>query len=416
MKPFPLAHATHPDWRMAAALVLAQLRAQAGVLPRLALIYITDHFATHAQAMLDHLMAGLPEVTDWVGATGVGIAATGVEYVDEPALAVMLIDLPPEQYRVFNGVLPLPAAWAAPGKGDRFAAHTALVHADANTPDFTELLSELAERTLSGGVFGGLVASRSTPVQFAHSSRGSQLGRGMGAGVFSGGMSGVAFGPGVELLTVVTQGCSPIGVSRQASRTQGNLVLALDGHGALDALLGDAGVSLDQPEQAIRRLRDVLVAISPADRRPDAWPVLIEDKAGKGLGAQARVRHIIGLDPLRRGVAVADVVEDGERLVFCERHADAAREDLMHMCVALRDRVESHDPPGKRLCGAVYVSCNGRGGAHFGSPGAELQWVRRALGDVPLVGLFAGGEIAGRQLYGYTGVLTVFVSDVTNGG
>ena len=59
------------------------------------------------------------------------------------------------------------------------------------------------------------------------------------------------------------------------------------------------------------------------------------------------------------------------------------------------------------------VSCSGRGGPHFGAPSAEMQWVRRALGDVPLVGFFAGGEIAGQQLYGYTGVLTVFVSDVT---
>ena len=30
------------------------------------------------------------------------------------------------------------------------------------------------------------------------------------------------------------------------------------------------------------------------------------------------------------------------------------------------------------------------------------------LGDVPLVGFFAGGEIARHHLYGYTGVLTVF--------
>jgi small ligand-binding sensory domain FIST len=37
-----------------------------------------------------------------------------------------------------------------------------------------------------------------------------------------------------------------------------------------------------------------------------------------------------------------------------------------------------------------------------------MQIVRRALGDVPLVGFFAGGEIAADQLYGYAGVLTVF--------
>ena len=34
--------------------------------------------------------------------------------------------------------------------------------------------------------------------------------------------------------------------------------------------------------------------------------------------------------------------------------------------------------------------------------------IRHALGDVPLVGFFAAGEIARHHLYGYTGVLTVF--------
>ena len=50
--------------------------------------------------------------------------------------------------------------------------------------------------------------------------------------------------------------------------------------------------------------------------------------------------------------------------------------------------------PRARSCRAIYVSYAGRGGPHFGGPSAELQIVRRALGDVPLVGFFAGGEIA----------------------
>ena len=65
----------------------------------------------------------------------------------------------------------------------------------------------------------------------------------------------------------------------------------------------------------------------------------------------------------------------------------------------------------RRIAGALYISCAGRGGPHFGAPGAELQLVRHALGDVPLVGFFAGGEIARHHLYGYTGVLTVFVGE-----
>ena len=116
---------------MAAGLVLAQLRAQMALpahasAPTLALLYITDHYATHARDILDLLGAELPTVTDWSGTVGVGIAVNNAEYFDEPALAVMLCDLPADQYRVFSGVAPL---------GLGFEAHTALVHVDGATAD-----------------------------------------------------------------------------------------------------------------------------------------------------------------------------------------------------------------------------------------------------------------------------------------
>jgi hypothetical protein len=58
MKRFPSGHATHPQWRMAAALVLAQLRAQMALpeyasAPTLGLLYITDHYASDARDILD---------------------------------------------------------------------------------------------------------------------------------------------------------------------------------------------------------------------------------------------------------------------------------------------------------------------------------------------------------------------------
>jgi small ligand-binding sensory domain FIST len=106
------------------------------------------------------------------------------------------------------------------------------------------------------------------------------------------------------------------------------------------------------------------------------------------------------------------------RLAFCGRDVQAARRDLVRICAEIRDELESVDAmpatvgaapaPVPRIRGAVYVSCAGRGGPHFGGPSAELKIIQHALGDVPLVGFFAGGEIARRHLYGYTGVLTVF--------
>jgi small ligand-binding sensory domain FIST len=58
--------------------------------------------------------------------------------------------------------------------------------------------------------------------------------------------------------------------------------------------------------------------------------------------------------------------------------------------------------------GGLYFSCLARGEHLFGSRGAELEVIRRALGEVPLVGFFCNGEISRDRLYGYTGVLTLF--------
>ncbi|MBP8148666.1 MAG: FIST C-terminal domain-containing protein [Limnohabitans sp.] len=416
MKLFPCGHATHPQWPMAAGLVLAQLRAQMGLpgyaaAPRLALLYITDHYAEHAQAVFDHLRQELPGVSDWSGTVGIGLAVNGAEYFDEPAMALMLCDVLPEHYRLFSGVSPLPAGWA----------DTALVHADPHTPDLAELIDEVAERTQQRYLFGGLTASRTRSVQFS-----AQAGRvgedGLaGGGVLQGGLSGVAFSAAVGLLSRVTQGCQPVSAEREVTEAEGHVLLKLGGEPALDVMLADLNISLSDPQKAVAVVRSTLVGLSPAGQ------------SGVGrtghLGSDVRVRHIIGLDPLRQGVAIAEHLQPGMRLSFVRRDVQAARADLVRVCAEIREELEpetlsieainalSDDPvptapqPGKRIAGAVYVSCTGRGGPHFGGPSAEMQIIRHALGDVPLVGFFAAGEIGRNQLYGYTGVLTVFTTD-----
>lgn len=415
MQRFPYAHATNPHWRMAAALVLAQLRAQMALpgnaqSPTLALLYITDDYAPEAEAILAHLGAELPEVTDWVGTVGVGIAANNVEYFDEPAMAVMLCDIPSDQYRVFSGVAPLSPA---------FEAHAALVHADGHTPDLAELIGEMADRTASGYLFGGLASSRNETVQFAQGGDGYLRGQGRASGVFHGGLSGVAFSAGVALVSRVTQGCLPVAGSHVVTEAERNVVYRLDGEPALPVLLRELGVTLEQPQAALNAVRATLAGLVHAqDRVGDAAAI---NRTGN-FGNDVLVRHIVGLDPQRDGVAVAELLEPGMQLAFCQRNVQAARADLMRICAEIREELEPEElplatvgapeaeasTPQRRICGAVYVSCSGRGGPHFGSPSAELQIVRHALGDVPLVGFFAGGEIARKHLYGYTGVLTVF--------
>lgn len=422
MKHFPYAHATHPQWQMATALVLAQLRAQMALpgycnAATLGLLYITDHYADVAADILRHLGDELPLVTDWSGTVGVGIVSNNVEYWDEPAMALMLLELPSDQYRVFSGVAPL---------GLGFEADCALVHADPTTADLGELIEEMAQRTDSHYVFGGLCSSRAQGVQFAVTGNGNIRGHGGASGVFCGGLSGVAFGPEVALVSRVTQGCTPVSGAHTVTAVDHNLVLSLGGLAALDVMLAELAVSLEQPQEALDAVRATLVGLAPARNGHRAAV-----RQTGHFGEDVVVRHIIGLDPLRRGIAVAEHVQVGAQLVFCQRNVQAARADLTRICAEIREELEPQEPvlavargePASahaaaehaqpRMAGAIYVSCTGRGGAHFGGPSAELQQVRRALGDVPLVGFFAAGEIAHNRLYGYTGVLTVFMASAT---
>jgi small ligand-binding sensory domain FIST len=353
--------------------------------PTLGLLYITDLLVPDAEEILDFLGAELPEITDWSGTVGIGIAASNAEYFDEPALAVMLCELPSDQYRVFSGVAPLGNADAprAGGPNQNFQAYTALVHADPATHDLPELIGDVSARTETGYLFGGLSSGRGATPQFAIGGNGNIRGHGAASGVFSGGLSGVGFGQGVRLVSRVTQGCQPVSPERQITEADGNLLLTIDGEPALDVLLADLHVSLDEPQQAIEAVRATLVGLAEA----------------------------------------------GMRMTFVRRNAQTARTDLMRICAEIREELEPEEQtlevasalaageaeasphPARRMAGAVYVSCSGRGGPHFGAPGAEMQIVRHALGDVPLVGFFAAGEIARHHLYGYTGVLTVFVAD-----
>jgi small ligand-binding sensory domain FIST len=45
----------------------------------------------------------------------------------------------------------------------------------------------------------------------------------------------------------------------------------------------------------------------------------------------------------------------------------------------------------------------------FGTDSEEMKLVREELGDLPVAGFYANGEISHTRLYGYTGVLTVFL-------
>lgn len=413
MSLFPVAHASHEDWRAATEQVVLQLRGQLlhqSLQPhRLGLVYIAQGLVPHAQPLLALLARELPQVTDWVGSSGHAVLAMEHEYSESSSLAVMLLDLPAAHYRVYSGVAPLAQSGAEAG----FEAHSALVHSSIDQPDLAELLLELSERISSGNLFGALSSEQG--VQFA--CRAEDLPRlraQASVGIFHAGFSGVAFDADVACISRLAQGCAPLGAGLEITEARGPVVLELEGEPALPRLLQMLDVEASPSagggwQAALSQLRKTQAAIAPLGRGLERG----------ALTDEAQVLHIVGLDPVRQGVALSSPVEAEHTVIFCQRQSSAARHELMQMGAALKDALQpdfadagpetmAEAAQPQHIRGAIYVSSKGRGSELFGGADAELKLLRHALGPVPLIGLVAEAQLMDAHVHQLAGVLTVF--------
>jgi small ligand-binding sensory domain FIST len=372
---FRAGHARADKWEDAVA---AALRALGPVPARanLGFAYVSDRLAPAAAKILERLKEATG-VVEWVGTVGVGVLATGIEYFDEPAIAVMVAALPEGEFRVFSGRSRPPPLGARTPSGAE-AAHFAIVHGDPHTDDIPELIEDMSAKVASGYLVGGLSSSRQTTFQLANE-------------VLQGGLSGVVLSSAIDVATRLTQGCSPLRhrggsepVRHVVTEGERNIIAALDGRPALDVLKEDLG------EVAARDLRRAAQTIHAGLPVP-----------GSDTGDYL-VRNLVGIDPQHKLIAIGGPVEPGMPILFCRRDGAAAHTDLLRMLDSIRG--EFAQPPK----GGLYFSCVGRGEHMFGRRSAELGVVRERLGEFPLVGFFCNGEISHDRLYGYTGVLTLF--------
>lgn len=372
MGAFCHAHAADADWRIAAQACLTQLDKNADTGGgNLGFLYVTDFFADALPEIHRHLAAATG-VAHWVGTVGVGICATGVEYLDEPAMAVMIGDFPLDSFHVFGAISGAAQIQAADLECGGVPASIAVVHADPLGGDIAQQIRLLAKRTESGFLVGGLASSRNANPLLANA-------------VEWGGLSGVVFSDAVTVATRLTQGCAPIRPAHEITGAQNNIVVELDGRPALEVLREDVGISAN--EDLAQLGGQIFVGLSVT---------------GSDTGEYV-VRNLIGIDPGNKLIAIGDHARKGQRLQFCRRDHETARADMSRMLDSIREGLYTSPR------GALYYSCLGRGGALLGGESEELRMIQAALGDVPLAGFFCNGEISHNRLYGYTGVLTLFI-------
>src|SRR6516162_9791114 len=342
----------------------------------LGILYVTEP----AASVLPQLVRALTDhtgISSWVGGVGLGVCSGSEEIFDQAAAVVMSAALPPDSFRVVaptddpgSDMPRRHAEWM-----ERVQPTLALVHADPRCPDLPRAAIEVAA---ASGAFlvGGLVSHRCANPLLAQTSGGDSLG--------SNGVAGLMLAPGVAVATGLTQGCMPIGPVHRIDEARDNVVMVIDGRPALAVFTEDIGPELTND---LRRVGGLIFAGLPV--------------TGSDTGDYL-VRNLLAIDAGRGWLVIGAEIAPGDQILFCRRDPESARRDMTRMVRQIAGRLNGPPRAG------IYVSCVARGAALFGDPGVETGLIRETLGDFPLIGFFANGEISRDRLYGHTGVLTLF--------
>jgi small ligand-binding sensory domain FIST len=185
--------------------------------------------------------------------------------------------------------------------------------------------------------------------------------------IVTAGAVGAFLGPGVEVTTVVSQGCRPVGSPYVVTRAEQNIVYELAGR------------------SAVERLQEVAAGLSDDDRELLADLVQIgrvidENKLDFGPG-DFLVRGVVGADPNSGALRVGDIVDVGSTTQFQVRDATTADQELRRMV------------DGRSADSALVFTCNGRGTHLFPEPDHDAMVVSEGLAGAPVAGMFCAGEL-----------------------
>lgn len=371
--------------------------------PNIGFLYLTEKLAGDAPSILT-LLRSVTGVEHWTGCAALGVCANGQEYVDVPAISMMASEIDAENVRGFHATAPnfkklhqSLEPWL-----NRHDPMLVIAHADPHLEAHPAQALEEIDALVGGFMVGGMASSR----------HGSAI---IAEDVMESGISGFVFSQDVPVATCLSQGCVPMGPMHEISTGDDHVIAMLDGRTPFEVF------SEDMRDMAIKRL-----GYHPGEKIIKAEQgAVMPHELGQMLDGQAHVafpvtgsdlndfmvRNIMAIDPETGVIAVAEKLEDRQKMMFVHRDDETVRSDLARTLVALRERI-THERGEFKPKGAIYVSCVARTAVSFAGnkkSGGEMALLKEVLGDVPITGFYAGGEISNNRLYGYTGVLTLFL-------
>lgn len=365
-------------------------------------LYVSDALAHDAGSILT-LFKSVTGIENWVGCTGLGVCGVGEEFIDQPAISALVGNIDEDAFTIFH---PVDGSLDEVQKGlkpwlDNHDPMLVCVHGDPMAEYDPIQTLESLQSAIGGFMVGGMSSSRSEHYQFADD-------------LHQGGLSGAVFSSTVPVASSLSQGCAPLGSVHTITNCDDHIIYELDGQKAADVFtknIRDLAYSKtgmdpdkimlegDDVEDIPNEFKDVLNGEIHV-----AFPVSGSDTQ------DYLVRNILGMDPEEGSIAVSQLVQNGDHMMFVHRDDETVKSDLSSRLVKLRARVIK-DKGVFEPKGAIYVSCVARAFSSFGheKTGGEMALIREVIGDVPLAGFYANGEISNANLYGYTGVLTLFL-------
>lgn len=379
---------SHFDTRTAAGEVVAQLEEHLVDSCDLVLLFGSYH---HRAAFADagEILRSALRPTVMVGTTAESVLANAVELEGRSGIAAIALRLPGATIRGFR----LPGNdGSLVGEGAAARLRTAM-HVDAahratllfGDPFSTPMPQVLSALGPAGGlppvtVLGGMASGASQPGMNALILDDSTL---------PAGAVGVTISGDVRIDALVSQGCRPIGDPMVITKAQGNVLQELGGKPAVQA----AQEMAESLPETLRPLlnKGLLLGLAVNEYK---------ERFGRG---DFLVRGLLGADRNSGALAVGDTVRTGQTVQFHVRDDRTADEDLR----LLLDGQQLDSTPVATL----LFTCNGRGTRLFPQPHHDAALLHQRLGQAPLAGFFAAGEIGpvgGRPfLHGHTAVCAV---------
>jgi small ligand-binding sensory domain FIST len=366
---------------------VSEVRAVLGDRVDLAFLFFTADHRDDADAIVERLWLELdPQAV--VGCCGEGVIGGDAEIERRPGLAVLAASLPGVRLHTFHlrgddwhdVIDDDEALRERTGAGPETRATIAF--GDPFTTPVNQLLGAFDRAARGVPLVGGMASAARQP-------GGNVLVR--NDATLIDGMVGVSLAGELEVETVVSQGCRPIGRPFVVTRAHDNVIDQLGGKPALEALR-DTVTDLPEPER--QKLANGLFVGRAINEYREKW--------GRG---DFLVRNVMGVDQEAGSLAVTDYVRVGQTVQFHMRDAATATEDLSLL-------LEGQARGEGAAAGGLLFSCNGRGTRMFEQACHDVGAARKAMPKTPVAGFFAAGElgpVGGRNfIHGHTASFALF--------